>query len=290
MIFKGKSNREFEAAQPVKLATGEALSYFGLTYAAVCDWNGDGHLDLLALTQEDAKLYPGRADGTFDAAIPVRAAGRDLGAVDATAAVIDWDGDGILDLLLGTDRGGVNFYRGTGKQTGDEALQAPVTYFAPPSTLYQKIAILSRWDEFGAAYPSTGWRTRVTVWDWDGDGRLDLIVGDSRNVVYDATSTAETQSLIETFRPVLERHTANLRIAERGVHDKDPAYSFWNATSLERHHASNEFVLQLSEATLGEEASNDSIQFFQLIQSLTAKQAFKVHMGLWVYLQKPPSP
>jgi hypothetical protein len=79
------------------------------------------------------------------------------------AAVADWDTDGTLDLLMGFSGGQILYYKGTKKSEGYEFAKG--------------VELVS-----GFTYPApkdrSGDRPKMSVADWNGDGKLDLIVGD----------------------------------------------------------------------------------------------------------------
>jgi hypothetical protein len=129
------------------------------------DWDGDGLLDILVgnirgevhwLRNEGTKTQP-----KFGGRIPIRAGDAPLNVGgDAHPIAVDWDGDGVLDLLVGAGDGCVYFCKGK-KVDGQKMpeLEKPV-----PLTAGRKKLQL-------------GSRTKIAVCDWNGDGKLDLLVG-----------------------------------------------------------------------------------------------------------------
>ena len=87
---------------------------------------------------------------------------------DAGPFVADWDGDGAKDLLVGSGDGSVWLYPGTGKD-GKLALAAGRALVPPAGEMY---------GDNTPTEPTRGMRTKVCAADWNGDGRLDLLVGD----------------------------------------------------------------------------------------------------------------
>jgi hypothetical protein len=143
------------------------------TAAHAVDWDGDGDLDLLVgdivgnvhlVPNEGSRTKPafGRAKNLAAAGAPLRVEG------DAGPFAADWDGDGDLDLLVGDGGGAVSLFRNTG------TAKAPA--LARAETLVE-----SAGDGFWETPPKgarRGVRAKVCAADWNGDGLLDLLVGD----------------------------------------------------------------------------------------------------------------
>jgi FG-GAP-like repeat len=87
----------------------------------------------------------------------------------ANGPVADWDGDGRLDLIVGAEDGSVVWYRNVG------SAQEPKLEAA--RTLVGKSPIGWGGDE-GRRANDWGLRVKPCVIDWNGDGRLDILLGD----------------------------------------------------------------------------------------------------------------
>lgn len=128
----------------------------------VADWDGDGRFDLLVGQTRDIVLYRNRgAKGEPEFEAPVRVEAPEGGfPTRPSPFVVDWDGDGTRDLLVGAEQGGVFFFRNAGRgKTWKLEKGVPLTTAGEPLA-------------------TGGSRTRFTVTHWDGDGHLDLVVGD----------------------------------------------------------------------------------------------------------------
>jgi hypothetical protein len=130
----------------------------------VADWDGDGLLDLLVGQDgpnagQDLLLY--RNTGTarepaLDKPVALKLPGP--GMTRPSPYVVDWDGDGVPDLLCGTENADVRFFRNTGTRT------APA--FA------EGVRLDLKGDGF-----EKGYRCRIAVTDWNNDGKLDILIG-----------------------------------------------------------------------------------------------------------------
>ena len=149
----------FEA--PVEVPGIEPLMY---PCASFADWNGDGRLDLV-LGHRDGTVWLYANVGTpddprferVDEARHLDGRAVDVGLLSHPVAV-DWDEDGLVDLVVGNDPGQVQVFINVG--TSD----AP--RFADPLTLR---------DDGGELI--MGVHSVFAMTDFNGDGRLDLLVG-----------------------------------------------------------------------------------------------------------------
>ncbi|TRU34674.1 MAG: VCBS repeat-containing protein, partial [Microcystis aeruginosa Ma_MB_F_20061100_S20] len=153
---------------------------FGLTdvgLAAVptlVDIDGDGDLDAFAGNSDGNTLFY-RNTGSASAPAFATPSTNPFGLTDvgfrAKPALVDIDGDGDLDALVGDQSGNTLFYRNTGTKS------APA--FATPST-----------NPFGLT--DVGSFAKPTFVDIDGDGDLDAFVGntDGNTLFYGNTGSA----------------------------------------------------------------------------------------------------
>jgi hypothetical protein len=147
--------------------TGTASAVFAV------DWDADGDLDLvvgdirgnvwLLPNEGDAKHWAfGRERHLEAGGAPIVVGG------DAGPTCADWDGDGDVDLLVGDGEGKVSWFENVGTKGAPRLLAAKVVV-AKGSCVY---------DATAPETPTRGIRAKICATDWNGDGQLDLLLGD----------------------------------------------------------------------------------------------------------------
>ena len=164
---------QYDAAVKV-MAGGKPIDVYGRPCPNFGDFDGDGDLDIICGEFLDGFTYfenigtrtkPVYAPGkrlTLESGAPLK-----MDRTMITPTVTDWDKDGHLDLICGDEDGRVAFIKNTGKLNADH-----MPIFLPPVFFQQEADEL----KFGVL------ATPVGV-DWDGDGDIDLICGNSAGYI-----------------------------------------------------------------------------------------------------------
>ena len=199
-----------EQAGPNGSIQGPAETKWGYSILSVADWDGDGLPDLMTNgiwgkvvwyknlgTRTAPRLAAGKpVELTLPAGTPTphpvwnwwKPAGRELVSQwRTTPQMTDWNGDGLMDLVMSDAEGYLALYERKRGAGGALELHAPQRVFwTEGSSVYNsngqpqnKESGLLRLND--GVYGRGGRRT-FCVADWDGDGKTDLLVNSNPNV------------------------------------------------------------------------------------------------------------
>ncbi|CAE8611404.1 unnamed protein product [Polarella glacialis] len=148
------------------------------------DWDGDGDIDLLVGSQNTDQFRIFFFERSADASLIERIGSSNPffflahGASTALCAV-DWDGDGDIDLLVGNSDGRIQFF--------ERSANASLIERTGSSNPFDGIDVEK---EFGSAAPCAV--------DWDGDGDIDLLVGNHAGLMQFFERTADAKLIART--------------------------------------------------------------------------------------------
>jgi len=195
-FFQGKKEGGFAKSEILKDAEGDTLHVDHSCVAEPIDYDADGDVDLLISTRMTGTYISINAGTT---AKPDFVKGKliELPKYEyvyaplkepreshvSHAYPIDWNGDGLFDLVCGTEQGHLVWYMNSGS-IGIPEFKSAVTLFTSNSG-FNNIE--------GEEPLPIGSRCKVFPYDYDLDGKLDLLVGD----FYSTTRTKRELTAVE---------------------------------------------------------------------------------------------
>jgi hypothetical protein len=189
-VLSGQPNGTFKKAEVLKGTDNEPLiipikgenemTENICTRPVAVDWTGNGKLDLIVGNFSGTFYrFIGEGNGRFNPKPELlKAKGGDTLRIEGAHSdpfVVDWDGDGDLDILSGSSSGGVQWAENVGGKTPQ---LKNFTQLVPPGQPIEDGKLLAENDLTG---PTTS--TRVWVADANSDGKLDILVGDSVTLI-----------------------------------------------------------------------------------------------------------
>ena len=176
-------------------AAGRQIDVGRLSHIHIADWNCDGTVDLLVGNDDgEVRVFigtkkpgPGISFGA-EQLLKTTAPGELICKVHPVVCFADWNGDGRTDILAGGEGGDIRFYPNAGapgKPRFDayeliQGVQMDLAAFAQAPPEEKRY-----WDNPGLEFVSEYLgNASPEVADWDGDGKLDLLVGNYAGLVY----------------------------------------------------------------------------------------------------------
>lgn len=199
-VLYGQPDGTFRKAEVLNGADGEPLiipvkdqqwTENICTRPFAVDWDGDDQLDLVVGNFVGSFYwFKGEGKGKFrptPEAIKVDDEPLKIEGHHSDPFVIDWDGDGDLDLVSGSANGGVQWAENTAGPGKLPELR-PFRMLIKPGRSINYGEIVREKDLTG---PTSS--LRIWVADVNGDGKLDILVGDSVPLISPAGGLSESE-------------------------------------------------------------------------------------------------
>ena len=276
----------------------DSVESFG-SWVTMVDWDNDGDQDLLI--------------GGFDGSMFVRLNEAESGEPEfatenisvmmgdeklhvpgnhATPVVADWDGDGMWDILTGSDNGGVYLFRNTGSKSDPKFEKEQILIEPHDGVGYSEL--LDRGQK-----PVPGIRSQISVFDYNQDGKLDLLLGDFCTTVSPRDDLTEKEyAEFHQVNSKIEKLTADAKPFFDGIKKEFFEYSKqFSAEDLRDDKVQEEVTKFYEELYNSDQAKayNDQLsELTEAMNSFLAKSPWNSmledtatpHGHVWLYLRK----
>lgn len=192
LIRNNGTNDEPDYAEPEKILAGsEPIEVYGMPYPSFADFDGDGDLDILCGEFVDTLTYfeniGSKEEPKYARGQKLRHNGElilmDLCMI--TPVAFDWTKNGYPDIIIGEEDGTVSLIENTGK------IVDGVPQFLPPVKFQQE----AQYVKYGALVTPFGF-------DWNNDGKEDLVCGNTAGTIGFIENLGEYDGKIRWAKPV----------------------------------------------------------------------------------------
>ncbi|MCC6588054.1 MAG: VCBS repeat-containing protein [Bryobacterales bacterium] len=222
----GKTIRRI--AGPNGSVQGPIEEKWGYSNPSVADWDLDGKLDIVVNDIWGAvHWYKGAGGGDLEPARNIEVQWEDgppkpdwvwwkpvgnqlVTQWRTTPKVVDWDRDGLPDLVMMDWRGYLALYR-RARVNGQLLLMPPERIFVEPGGRFLLLA---------TGRGGSSGRKKVEIVDWDGDGDLDLITNSNDGAMW-------YENIGSQSKPIMARR-GEITNRKLSGHDPTPNAADWN--------------------------------------------------------------
>ncbi|WP_222851888.1 FG-GAP repeat domain-containing protein [Cyclobacterium plantarum] len=221
---------------------GPAEAKWGYTTLSVADWDGDGHQDIIFnsiwgkvewIQNTGTELrapQPVRIDwGDQDPPYPAwnwwkPAADELVTQWRTTPYAIDWDKDGVMDLVMLDHEGYLAWYQGSSKEGTNILKPGKKIFYGKNGSAFNNKNIVEDTGDgplrLNTAEAGSSGRRKITFVDWDNDGDLDLLVNSLNVSLFENISQSPDKVVFEYNEPLTEQMLAG--------HTTSPTFVDWD--------------------------------------------------------------
>ncbi len=304
-LFRGLPDYKFAAREelldksgvPVRSAPEQQQDYqsFGSFFTPV-DWDADGDFDML-IGCFDGHLKLRKNEGTpteFSFATENETIQADNEPLKVEAhccpVVVDWDGDGLWDIVAGSDDGSVTWFRNLGTEEAPRFAAGEILVEKCPHNGYEQLL----WSEEEIV---PGIRAQVEVVDYNGDRKLDLLVGDFYTAFEPRDDlTDEEKSKLETLiadQAQLGKEVADkMKALRKEFQERYPGEAIYSEEANEQWSKSYKDFKEIPEYKAMEAGEADWVAEIRPFLAKTrgeGKRSFDLalsHGHVWLFLRK----
>lgn len=274
-IYCGDGKGGYLAPTIIKDEKGKDLAIESASAPAIIDWNSDGKPDLiLGFISGTAKVIINKGGFVFGDAQDVLAGGAAIQSPNGGPAVADWDGDGVQDLIFGTGEGEVMFYKGAKSESG--------------YTFAKGLQLLSG-TRYKAQTDRSAGRPKPSIVDWNGDGKLDLLVGDFQSIRKEPQNLTKAQikKRDDLMKKRSEQSQVFMKLYQKLMDKVAKKAGYANADSVPKDKQA-EFQQQLSKELQNDPDYKAYIKNYMTLSRELAplEGTSEVQGHVWVYLRK----
>ncbi|GAB5561410.1 MAG: hypothetical protein SynsKO_30570 [Synoicihabitans sp.] len=123
VLLENRDGRFFDITERVGIS-GETHS----TDVSAADFNNDGHVDLIVVqrgqlvTANESTLWLNRGNGTFERSAVHGVISPELGAIGMGVSTFDYNQDGLMDIIVGNERGKWHLFRNNTDASANHAV------------------------------------------------------------------------------------------------------------------------------------------------------------------------
>jgi hypothetical protein len=221
---------------------GPAEAKWGYTTLSVADWDGDGNKDIIFNSIWGKIEWIRNTGSDLEAPQPIKVIREDEIATSpswnwwksaqdelvtqwrTTPFAIDWDKDGIMDLVMLDYEGYLSFFKGVNENGQQAILPGKRIFYGEKASIYTNRDKAEN-EEAGQlrlnnAEAGGSGRRKISFVDWDNDGDLDLLINSVNVSLFENISENSDKVIFSHKGPLSERILAG--------HTTSPTFVDWD--------------------------------------------------------------